>query len=248
MTKLAFRRILSPALFLLAAHGAAFAEVSVQRNPDGSLNRVVYLTRGGRAAVVWGQVRPFLSPGDILNPLGDNLGDLPPVIARHPNTGLPWVVWSRDVANLKQVVFSTWTTEAGWTTPAPIVPAAAMPFPSELDPAIAFDATGTPLLVWWRAASPAEIQFSTRAGDVWTPPMRISAPGVDSRFPSLTVEGTQVVVRWITPAGPVSQAFDTTVLVRAATDLMDTPIPPGYEPPESDDDGGPDGDQFFFQR
>jgi hypothetical protein len=240
------RTLATTALALLVTHSVVFAEVSVQRNPDGSFKRLFHLTRGGAAQVTWGQVRPYLAPGDLLNPLGDNLGDLAPIVRMHPVTGLPWVFWSRNVAGLKQVVFASWT-DLGWTAPAAIVPVDGLPLRDELDPAVAFDVAGVPFLVWWRGGSVGEVVFSTRIGGVWTPPMRLSDPAVDSRLPTVIVEGTRATFTWTTPSGIVTRTFDTATLVTSAADLMDTPIPPGYSPAPGDGGGG-DGDPFYFPR
>ncbi len=245
MRKIIGRRTVTAALALLVAHSVAFAEVSVQRNPDGSFKKLHYLTRGGNARVTWGQVRPYLAPGDLLNPIGDNLGDLAPVIRTHPGTGLPWVFWSRNVAGLKQVVFAAWG-EAGWTAPQPVVPVDALPVQDELDPEVAFDAAGTPFLVWWRGGDVGEVYFATRVGGVWTPPLRLSQTAVDSRRPTVAVDGTRAVLSWTTPAGLVTRTIETAVLVNSATDLMDTPIPPGYSSDPGDGGDPGDGDTFYM--
>jgi hypothetical protein len=241
------RTAATAALALLLAHSVAIAEVSVQRNPDGSFKRFFYLTRGGSARVTWGQVRPYLAPGDMLNPLGDNLGDLAPVVRMHPVSGLPWVFWSRNVAGLRQVVFAAWT-DLGWTAPQPIVPVDGLPLRDELDPAVAFDLGGAPFLVWWRGGAVGEVVFSTRVGGRWTPPMLLSDPAVDSRRPAVSIEGTRATVSWTTPAGIVTQTFDTAVLVTSATDLMDTPIPPGNTADPGGESDGTDEPDFLLRN
>jgi len=246
MRNISGRRTVTAALALLVVHSVALAEISVQRNPDGSFKKVFYLTRGGEARVTWGQVRPYLAPGDLLNPLGDNLGDLAPVIRTHPVTGLPWVFWSRNVAGLKQVVFAAWS-DAGWTAPQAIVPVDGLPLRDELDPAVAFDAAGAPFVVWWRGGAVGEVVFSTRVGGIWTPPLRLSDAVVDSRLPSVAVEGTRATVSWTTPAGIVTRTFDTAVLINSATNLMDTPIPPGYST-DPGDGGANESDPLIMRR
>lgn len=227
------------ALALLLAPCLAQAEVSVQIDPDGTYRRWMYINHPGRS-LVWGQVRPHLPLEVLLNPLGDVLGDLPPVIGTHPASGRPWVFWSRNVANVKELVLSTWG-DSGWTAPQRIVPAGG-PIPyDELDPALIFDAGGAPYLVWWRAEQIGQVYFSTLVRGAWSPPLRLSAAAVDSRRPTILLDGTTARISFQTPAGTVTRTYETAVLVESATNLMDTPIPPGYTPPP---DGGDPGDTF----
>lgn len=228
------RRIRSSvlALALLLVPALAQAEVSVKLGPDGTYRRWVLLTPRGRH-VVWAQVRPNLPLEVQLNPLGDVLGDLPPVIGTHPTSGRPWVFWSRNVANVKELVFSTWG-DAGWTVPQRIVPVGG-PIPyDELDPAVGFTADGAPYLVWWRAEERGQVYFSTLVRGVWSPPLRLSDPAVDSRRPTILIDGWTARISFRTAAGTVTRSIETAVLVESAVDLMDTPIPPGYEPPPDD--------------
>jgi hypothetical protein len=220
------------AFTLLLVPALALAEVSVKIDPDGTYRRWMFITpRGG--SVVWGQVRPNLPLEVLLNPLGDVLGDLPPVVETHPASGRPWVFWSRNVANVKELVFSTWG-DAGWTAPQRIVPVAG-PIPyDELDPAVVFTPDGAPYLVWWRAEDRGQVYFSTLIRGAWSPPLRLSDPAVDSRRPTILIQGTTARISFRTAAGTVTRTFETAVLVESAADLMDTPIPPGYEPPPDD--------------
>ena len=232
---------------LVLGPGQALAEVSVERNRDGSFRKVVALTRGGRTPVVWRQVRPYLPLEVLLNPLGDTLGDLPPVIVAHPQTRRPWVFWSRNVANIKQLVQATWT-DAGWTVPRAITgDPGPIPY-DELDPAAAFDAAGTLYLVWWKEAPVSEVYFSTLIGCVWTPPLRLSAEGVDSRNPTLRLDGTRAVITYRTPGGPVTTVYETAILIESAASLMDSPTPPGREsdPGTNDKQGTVGGDDGPF--
>lgn len=229
-------RALAGGVLLMACSGLALAEVSVQLNRDGSFGKVVFLSRGGRTPLVWRQVRPYLPLEVQLNPLGDTLGDLRPTIASHPVTGLPWVFWSRNVANIRQLVYSTWTA-AGWSAPRAI---GGDPAPSphdELDPAVAFDAAGAPFLVWWQKAAAGEVYFSTLIGNVWTPRLLLSRAGEDSRTPSIRVDGTRAVVTYHTPRGAVTTVHETAVLIESAASLMDSPTPPGLQEPGGGDEG-----------
>ncbi|MGH9749731.1 MAG: hypothetical protein ACRD5D_00995 [Candidatus Polarisedimenticolia bacterium] len=227
----------------------ALAEVSVLLGPDGSLRRVVYLTRGGQRQVVWGQVLPFRPLEVMLNPLGDNLGDLPPVIALHPADRRPWVFWSRNAAGLKQLVFSAWT-DAGWSPARRLGGDVAPVAYDELDPAVAFDSGGAAYVVWWTSAPRGEVHLSGLVRGAFSPPLRLSDEGVDSRRPAIRIDGTQAVITWTTPDGPVTRIFDTAFLAASAAGLMDNPTPPGHcpdpgncsgEPPSGGDGGLGDG-------
>ena len=218
----------------------ALAEVSVQLNARGEFKKMLYLTEErGRARTVWGQVRPHQSPNVMLNPLGDNLGDEAPVIQISPVTRLPWVVWAKNYGNLKQLVWSTWDSNARrWADPRPITPGTPLIW-DDRTPALAFDGFGTPYLVWSRAEQTAAIYFSTLVSGIWTPALRISDERVDSRAPGITLEGTMAVITYRTPAGPVTKKIAAAFLLDSAASLMDNPIPPLGGPSPTD---GPSGD------
>lgn len=227
---------------LVIVPSLALAEVSVQLNGRGEFKRVVYLTGDrGRTHIVWGQTRPHLFPNTVLNPLGDNLGDLPPVIQLSPVTGLPWVVWPKNFGNLTQLVYSTWDANGKrWTDPRPIYAGLSLVW-SDLMPALAFDGFGTPYLVWTRAEQTATVYFSTLLSGVWTPPLRVSDERVDSRAPSITMDGTTAVITFSTPVGPVTKRFEVAFLIDSAAKLMDNPVPPLEAPPTGPSGGGSDG-------
>jgi len=243
------------ALALLPA--AARAEVSVLVDAHGRVKRVVYMTRDtGRSTVVWKQVRPRVPFASLLNPLGDTTGDLPPTIAIHPQTGRPWVVWPRNEANQKRLVYSTWDGKA-WTPPQPVAVPDIMGW-DQLEPRLLFDPAGTPYLVFTEAARQGRILFTTVARGVWTPPLPLSDDTVDSRSPGAVVLGDVLNVNWSTPGGVVTRTLPTTALVESATRLMDSPIPPGSgqtpdDPDHPDDPDEPEpptgdepGDKFVF--
>lgn len=242
-------RTLSAVFTLLLIPALALAEVSVKLDREGRLKKVVYRTKIKKhSATVWGQVRKHVPLEHMLNPLGDNLGDLPPTIARHPETGYPWVVWSANVANQKLIVIASWTG-SGWTAPAPIVTVPDPMWRDQLDPFLAFDASGRPYLVWWVDASVAKVYFSTLRGDAWTPPLLLSDPAVDSRHPALALEGADVKLVYETPGGPSLKVLGAMSLVQSANDLMDSPIPPGEIPDDPDaPPGGDDGEDPIFSK
>jgi hypothetical protein len=231
-------RSLAAALSLLLVPAVTLAEVSVQLDHEGKYKRYFYLTRGnGSSSVVWTQVRPSVPLHHLLNPLGDNLGDLAPIIRTHPVTGYPWVVWARNIGNQKQLGFALWDG-AVWSSPAPIAANAGPLLYDELDPDLTFDGTGTPYLVWWRAEQFAQVYFSTIVRGVWTPPLRISVEGTVSRTPTIALDGTKAIVTYQTESGPTSAVVETAVLIQSATNLMDSPTPPLYNPPPAGGTGG----------
>ncbi|HEU4401747.1 MAG TPA: hypothetical protein VFT43_06540 [Candidatus Polarisedimenticolia bacterium] len=232
-------RSLAPALALLIVPGLIFAEVSVKLNPDGSYQRTLFLTRAtGRSQIIWGQVRARLPQAQILNPLGDNLGDLAPIIRTNPASRLPWVFWSMNIANQKRIGFSFWSGRT-WTTPMPVATAADPYFLDQLDPDAVFDQAGVPYLVWWTASPIARVYFSTLVRGRWSPPMPMSGSGVDSRKPTIAIRGTSVVITYQTPAGRASTVYETAILLDSASKLMDGPTPPGNS---GGGDGGQGGD------
>ena len=237
-------RSIGPALVLLLLPGIALAEVSGKRHPRTGEVKVFYLTgvRGNGSAIVWTQVRAGLPQRQILNPLGDTLGDLAPVIRTEPVSGLPWVVWPGRVTNIHQIAVSRWD-ETGWTPRQYVVPSPAPYYHDDINPDLAFDALGQPFLVWERSGSIGTIQFSTLSNGSWTPPLTLSPEGVDSRLPSITVEGTTARIRYLTPLGGwVTTDFETaSMLEAAAVNLMDTPIPPGNTKDEDNSGGGGTG-------
>jgi hypothetical protein len=239
------------AVVLLAViPSVTLAEVSVKLDHKGRLRKVIYRTREkGPSPVIWGQVRRYLPLRVLLNPLGDNLGDLPPMIVLHPETGHPWVVWSRNIANQKRIGFAMWDGEA-WTEPSLVV---ATPDPmgyDALDPFLTFDRSGAAYLVWWVDAPVAKIYFSTLYRGSWTPPLQVSDPTVDSRRPSLVIDGPDATLVYETPSGQSFHLLGAHELVEAANNLMDSPIPPGNQPgPGGEPGGGSDtGDDRFIKK
>ncbi len=226
------------AISMLLLPAIALAEVSVQLDKDGKLKKVHFLTRGeGRAGVVWGQVRKYLPLEMMLNPLGDNLEDGAPHIALHPETGYPWVVWSMNIANQKQIGFATWDGRR-WTSPARVVQ---LPDPmghEQLDPQLSFTQLGAPILTFWVEAPVARIYFSTLIDGRWSPPLALSDRDVDSRRPVQTLEddGETLQLAFGTPTGTLTTTYSTRTLLELSAGIMDNPIPPGAEP-------GPGGDE-----
>jgi hypothetical protein len=233
--------VLSLGLVLALLPAAARAEVSVLVDAHGRVKRIVYLTREqGRTHLVWKQVRSRVPLETLLNPLGDTTGDLAPTIAVHPDTGRPWVVWPRNEGNQKRLVVSTWDGKA-WTAPQSIAAPDVMGW-DQLEPRLLFDPEGRPFLLFTEAGPHGRILFSTVIGGVWSPPLSLTDGTIDSRSPRAIVLGSDLQVSWSTPAGPVTKLLPTVALIETASNLMDSPIPPGSGS-GPDDPPPPGGDQ-----
>jgi hypothetical protein len=141
-------------------------------------------------------------------------------------------------ANIKHIGFAYWDGKA-WTERRRVTPANPYAY-DELDPILAFDFAGNPYLVWWRAEQTAKVYFSTRVNGFWTPPLLLSDPSVDSRNPAIVLNGSTAFVTWETSSGTGGATWDAATLLRSASNLMDSPLPPGLKPPDapSDGDGG----------
>jgi len=227
----------------------ALAEVSAQLDARGNFKRYFYLTRKKDLSnIIWAQVRPWAPQYVLLNPIGDNLGDLPPVIEVSPITGTPWVVWPKNFGNIKQLVLATWDVKGRkWNDTLPITPGTPLVY-DDLGPALAFDEAGTPYLVWWRAEQAGKIFFSTLISGVWTPPLLVSDQSVDSRKPSIALRATTAVITYLTPTGMVTRNFETGLLINSAASLMDNPIPPLVTPPGSPGGGQSGGGDGFLKK
>lgn len=236
-----FRFLVSTALLMLPA--VAAAEISVQLDDTGKVKRVFVLSpRRGQNQVVWGQVRGNVPLAQILNPLGDNLGDLAPQIRYEPQSGNPWAVWPMNVANQKQIGYAFWTGSA-WSVPRRIVTQPDPYFYDEINPSFVLDLSGRPYVVWERAEPAHAIYLSLTFQGAWMPPLLVSEEAVDSRRPTIELRGSSVVVTYETASGPRERLYDSVTLLGTAAKLMDTPIPPGQDKKNNDggstnDDGG----------
>jgi len=230
----------------LLAPAVARAEVSVQVNGQGQVTRVVVVAKGSR---IWRQVRGHVPAAQILNPLGDTYGDLAPVIAIHPKTGHPWAVWPQNDGNRKRLVISSWNG-TGWTDPVRIARSDLMGY-DQTEPRLLFDASGVPYVFFTEGANDRRILFVTQVRGIWSPPLRLSATDVDSRTPLAVLVGDDIQLSFQTSAGTVTRMLPTTFLEISATNLMDSPIPPGYLPVPPPPGGNPSDeptDTHVFRR
>lgn len=204
------RRLVSIALgVMVLASSQAVAEVRAITDRSGEYKMTRVLARhtaksshrlqvARHVTAVW---RPIGRSGSMysLNPEGDRLHDLWPTIAepaRQPN--YPWVFWSRSNGTDYDLVHSRWTAE-GWSDIAPLHPA--IPG-NDLDVAVTFDDTGRPYVVWWNdQAGVGRVFFSMFLQTRWLEPMLVSDEAVDSRRPTIALEGATILVSFSTPHG-----------------------------------------------
>jgi len=134
---------------------ALLAEVSV--TPSG---QPLVLAKEGK---VWSPVRRGIVQRYLLNPHGDDTGDLAPDVALSPVTGFPEVVWSAGRGDY-EIVFARWTG-ALWEQTVLAGQGA-----DDLLPRLMYDPWGNRFLAWVRkgpaggmhlaASPPGELAFS----------------------------------------------------------------------------------------
>jgi hypothetical protein len=141
-----------------------------------------------------------------LNPNGDSNGDLWPTITEGPSAPhYPMVVWSKFNGANYDIAWSRWT-DHGWA-PVEWLMDGEMPG-DDLDADLVIDAHGErPYLVWWSDTDSAgKVYFSVYLADNWIPPLLISNPEVDSRYPTVEVVAEGMLkVLYDTPNGTVTQ-------------------------------------------
>lgn len=190
------------ALALAAVTGWVFGEIAVELDKKGRYRHVVILQgMEGQEPIVWRQVREDGETRLILNPRGDEVGDLSPSVREHPVTGLPWAVWSLNDGTDYEIAYSLFNGQQWVVTRR--VEAADNPY-HDLDPALAFTSDGVGVVAWWRAAPTPQVYVSFQKEGQWSPPVLISDPEVDSRHPRLLVRGSDLTVTYETQAGSKS--------------------------------------------
>ena len=246
------RPILWIGLIVALLPAVARAEVSVQLDRQGNVKRVVFLTKesGGRTAI-WSQMRGRIPLEVLLNPLGDTYGDLRPVIATHPVTGMPWVVWARNEGNQKRIVVSGWEGRA-WSAPAAVAQPDMLGY-DQIEPQLVFDAAGAPYIFYTEVAPSRRILVTTFLRGRWTPPLLVTDRNVDSASAVVTLNDATFSIDVTTPDGPRRLTLPTSSVLEAASKLMDSPIPPGSQPSPGTpgnpgDNGAGNGDDFIRHK
>jgi hypothetical protein len=221
------RHLLLAGTLLLLSVSALHAEVSVVTDEHGNYLRSVVLPEiRGFHAMIWTQVRTGIPSSQILNPEGDRMGDSRPLVLEQPSTRQPWVVWSASDGHDKEIAYATWSS-GHWQGPQ-LVEKVDNSY-DDLNPRLAFDATGNPVLVWWRREPIPRVYISRFLGGEWTPATPVSNPTVPARLPSVRVVGNEAVVSFYTPRGLTVLFVPLPTPVRVSPEgdgPLDGPVPP----------------------
>lgn len=235
------RKLVSTALgvALWAAGGtqSARAEVSAEVDALGNYLRTVVLSNASvNNPKIWSSHRQRAQYVP-LNPGGDLNGDLFPAIVENPlQYNRPWVVWSRFDGGDYALAWSRWS--GAWEPIRWVGTAGVAAGGDDLDPALTLDLLGRPYVVWWRdEQGVGRVYLSVFLDTRFMDPLAVSDGGVDSRHPSVAVEGDLIVVRYETPGGPAQR-----VLSFSAQDSINDDINPfeRFTPPAP---SAPVGDQ-----
>jgi hypothetical protein len=187
------------ALALAAVTGWVFGEIAVELDDKGKYRHVVILQgMEGQEPIVWRQVRSDSDPMLVLNPRGDEVGDLTPSVREHPGTGMPWAVWSLNDGTDYEIAYSVFNGRQWVVTRR--VEEGDNPH-HDLDPVLEFTRGGVGVVAWWRATPVPQVFLSYQVRGAWSPAIAISDPEVDSRHPRLQVRGKDLVVTYETQVG-----------------------------------------------
>jgi len=196
------------ACLLVAASAAVRAEVTAEVDPTGRYVRTLIISRMTVERVsIWAAVpRSGYVP---LNPYGDLSQDLWPVLLEDPAAGnWPWVVWSRFNGADYDLAWSRWT-DRGWQDVRWLQDAHLMG--NDVDPDLTLDQKSRPYVAWWSdQAGVGQVYFSVFLETRWMDAYRVSDPGVDSRYPTITAQ----------PDGSITVDFDTPGGVQRRTLLL----------------------------
>ena len=223
-------------LLALAIAGWVYAEVAVELDKRGNYRHVLILQGlQGKKPIIWQPVREAENARLILNPRGDEVGDLAPVVREHPGSGMPWAVWSLNDGTDYEIAYSFFNGRQ-WVATR-MVETGDNPA-HDLDPDLAFTRGGAGILAWWRATPVPQVFLSFLENGAWSAPVRISHPEIDSRHPTVRLVGPDVVVTYQTKAGAETFSFDQGSLTPDKTNTL----PPSEDPPPCDPETDPDCD------
>jgi hypothetical protein len=195
------RRLSAGALLAgLAFATSARAEVSARTNATGTyLRTVIYASASVENPRIWSVRRPVA--GSVpLNPRGDAMGDLFPVVAESPTPARwPWLVWSHFNGTDYDLVWSRWLG-ARWSPVTPVETVSSSD--DALEPALVFGADGRPSAVWLSAGDGnAQVSMSIFLDTQWMSPFPVSEAGEDPSHPTIEV----------LPDGRLQIGYDTPV-------------------------------------
>ena len=180
-------------------------------------------------SAIWGPVRD-VDPVFFLNTSGAGRGDGPPDIARHPDTGMPHVVWAYSTdgeGDEHDIAYSRWTGQR-WTGTQFLTTDAEL---DERDPRIFIDETGI-YVVWWESENHTLWLTSLLSGSSgWDPPEEILTPVDFASRPSVAHGGGPVLIAYenqgaqgaqillATRQGPASYSSEIVVVTAESAQL-----------------------------
>lgn len=224
-------------LCLGLAYAPLRAEVSVVTDSHGRYVRTLVASesKSGRK-LYWSPVRRGVETRFLLNPTGDRMGDGAPAAGEQPGSRQPWVVWSAADGNDREIAFATWS-DGRWQGPA-LLERADNAY-DDLNPRLAFDSQGRPVVAWWRNEPIPRIYLSTYRQGSWSSPIAISDASIPSRLPSLRIQGNLAVLTFFTPQGQtvLYQDLSLSPVQMDGNGPLDGPVPP----PASSADPGDGG-------
>ena len=221
------------ACLLLAAGLAtpARAEVSIVDDGAGRAPRLLVLPDVAKGKLLyWKGVRSPIDSRYLLNPQGDRLGDGVPSTGTRPGLRQHWVVWSANDGDDLEIAYAFWT---GGRWEGPHLLERIDNSLDDLDPRVAFDARGNPVVAWWRNEPVPRVYLSTYRNGIWSAPLAISDASVPSRHPSLRIQDSKAVLTVRTPRGQSVLYQSLAELSIDGNGPLDGPAPPpGHEYPD----------------
>ena len=223
----------------LLAWGAApaLAEVSVIADSHGRPVRTLVVGESrGAQRLYWSPVRRGVDSRFLLNPGGDRMGDGAPIVGVQPGTRQPWVIWAAGDGHDLEIAFATWSQDR-WDGPRR-VDRSDNNF-DDLNPRLAFDSHGRPVVAWWRKEPVPRIYLSVYRDGAWAVPLAISDATIPSWLPSVRIQGSQAVVTFHTSRGQtvLYQELSEVATRRYGNGPLDGPVPPPDAFPSDGDDG-----------
>jgi hypothetical protein len=198
-------------LILAALAPESGAEVRVHTRADGEYQTVTVVPGGPPwNQGVWSGGRGRLSlrsSSHVLNPMGDRIGDLVPTIvesSREPHH--PWAVWSRFNGTDYDLVYSSW--DYSWNAISEVSRESLRG--DDLNPSLAFDRVGRPLLAWWNRDADdghGTIYLSMFLESGWSEPVQISNEETGGRYPTIMMERGNIVIEYESDDGSMQMTF-----------------------------------------
>jgi hypothetical protein len=214
------------ALLVVGSVDSLRAEISVVTDSHGRYIRTIAISesQSGRR-LYWTPRSRSIENRFVLNPAGDRFGDSAPVVGEQPGTRQPWVIWSSSDGNDREIAFATWR-DGGWQGPAFVENLDNVY--DDLNPRLAFDSQGRPVIAWWRNEPTPKIFLSIYRDGVWSSPLLITDPTIPSRMPALRIQGDRAVISFFTASGQTVLYQDLSqISVRIDSNgPLDGPVPP----------------------